>query len=364
MNLCLINSMPGWGGGERMFLELAEGFAAAGHKVVSVCRPGSVLAARLPPHQSTVLLACRSDYDIASLLALRRLFEQHAIDAVLVNAGRDCMLAGLAAWRRGVPVVRVKAMESTHRNLRNRLLYRHLLAGVVSVSQAVQEGLRDLHLPAHKLAVIHNGVEVQLPALSRAQARRELEIPEAAFVVAYAGRFESEKGVDLLPEVIANLVERHVPVLLLAAGDGALLPSVQAQCTRRELARHIRFLGFVDEPLRMLRAADAVVMPSRTEAFPVAALEALWAGVPLVASAAGGLREIITSEIDGLLLPVGDAAALADGLARLYENPELGQHLVQNGYAKAARFSRSSMIDRYVAFLHTLRIDDSDRLAT
>ncbi len=355
MNLCLIDSMPAWGGGERMFLELAQGFVEAGHSVVSVCRPGSVLAARLQPPLSKVELACRSDYDVRSLLALRRLFREHAIDAVLVNAGRDCMLGGLAAWRTGIPVVRVKAMEATHRNLRNLLLYRRLLAGVVSVSQAVQDGLRTLDLPPHKLAIVHNGVSIHPPALSRQQARQELGVADTAFVVAYAGRFEREKGVDLLPAMVAHLVERRVPVMLLAAGDGSLRQAVEAECSRLNLMSHARFFGFVDEPLRLLRAADAAVMPSRTEAFPVAALEALALGVPLVACRVGGLREILIDQRDGLLVAEEAPTALAAALARLYEDQELAKTLARNGLITVEGFSRQSMIEGYVDFLTRLR---------
>src|SRR5262249_16879964 len=115
VNVCLMNSAPGWGGGERMFLELALGFQEAGDGVTAVCRPGSELEARLATRVPLQALPCRSDWDVRTLWSLARLFRRGRYDAVFCNFGRDCVLAGVAAWPMGLPVVRVKAMEETRR---------------------------------------------------------------------------------------------------------------------------------------------------------------------------------------------------------------------------------------------------------
>jgi glycosyltransferase involved in cell wall biosynthesis len=330
-----------------MFLELALGFRAAGHAVTVVCRPGSVLAQRVPAGIETCLMPCRSDFDVATLVQLFRLFRRRRYHAVFCNQGRDCVLAGLAALPMRLPVVRVKAMEATRRNPRNWLIYHVLLSAVVSVSGPVQAGLAHLGIPPERLHVIHNGVEITVPSIERAAARARFDVRDTDFAVAYTGRLLREKGVDLLPEIASRLVAAGVPLRLLVAGDGPLRAELEVACAARQLGGHVSLLGFLDEPLSVLLAADAAVMPSRTEAFPVAALEALAMGTPLVACRAGGLVEIVAHEDTALLAAPEDPTALAAALLRLYKDRQLARQLSERGRVRARHFSRERMIEQY-----------------
>ncbi|HVM94765.1 MAG TPA: glycosyltransferase [Candidatus Acidoferrales bacterium] len=346
-----MNSASGWGGGERMFLELALGFGEAGHSVTVVTRPSAVLAARLPANVNACLLPCRGDLDVLSLLKLFRLFRERRFAAVFCNQGRDCMLAGLAALPSGIPVVRVKAMEDTRRNPRNLLMYRYLLSAVVCVSQAVQLGLADLRLRSLHSVIIPNGIEIPPPSVDRAAARARFGIAIDQFVVAFSGRFVHEKGVDLLPAIAAKVVAQGLPLRLLVAGDGPLRPAVEAEVERRGLSEVVSFLGFLDDPLPVLVAADAALMPSRTEAFPVAALESLALGVPLVACRAGGVVEIVTDGETALLAAPEDVDGLAVALLQLHREPQLAERLRSRGRARASELSRPRMIQSYEALV-------------
>lgn len=354
MHICLMNSAPGWGGGERMFVELGEGFRAAGHAVTLVCRPGSALAARAAGLVETAELPCRSDVDLGSLWRIRALLRGHASTALFCNWGRDCVLGGMAARLLGVPAIRVKAMEDTRRNLRNLFIYRVLLSGVVSVSHAVDAGLGSIAVPAVRRRVIYNGIAVRPPGLDRAAARARFGLDPGAFVAGFTGRLVPEKGADVLPAIAEAVRAAGVPFRLLVAGEGPLRGPIEAACAARGVGGLVTLLGFVDDPLVVLRAADVAVMPSRTEAFPVAALEALAMRVPLVACAAGGLVEIVASETSGLLTPVGDVAAFAAAVVRLHREADLGRRLAAGGAARARELSRERMIDQYVDMIRAL----------
>ena len=354
MHLCLINSAPGWGGGERMFLELAEGFRAAGHGVTLVCRPGSALATRAAGVVEVCEIPCRGDFDALSVRAIHALLRRHGSAALLCNWGRDCVLGGLAARLRGVAAIRVKAMEDTRRNLRNLLIYRVLLSGVVSVSHAVDAGLSAVGVPEARRRVIYNGIAVQPPPLDRAAARARFGLAALAFVAGFTGRLVPEKGADLLPAIASAVRAAGVPFRLLVAGDGPLRAGVEMACAAAGVAGDVTLLGLVDDPLVVLRAADVAVMPSRTEAFPVAALEALTMRVPLVACAAGGLVEIVAHEGSGLLTPIDDVPAFVAQLVRLYREPDLGPRLAAGGAARVGELSRERMIDQYIDAIRTL----------
>lgn len=203
---------------------------------------------------------------------------------------------------------------------------------VVCISRAVAAQFRDP-------TVIHDGLARAPEPAGRAAARAELGVPQDAFVVALIGRVSDWKGQRELADAIAG-----TDFVALVAGD----PFPGNEWVERELRRAegVRLLGFREDVGTVLGAADAVVVPStRPEPLGLVALEAAAAGLPVVASAHGGLAEVVRDGETGLLVPPGDRAALAAALKRLAGDPELGSRL---GEAAARdvqqRFSHERML--------------------
>src|SRR5262249_34579054 len=144
-------------------------------------------------------------------------------------------------------------------------------------------------------------------AEERAAARTALGIAESVWVVAFVGRLAPEKA----PEVLLRAAE-GLDVVVLLAGDGPLRTHLE----REARSGAARFRGFVPEVGRVLAAADVLALPSRTEGLPMAVLEAMGAGVPVVASAVGSLPEVL-AEGAGLLVPPGEVEALREALRRI-----------------------------------------------
>jgi len=356
MRLCLINSASGWGGAERMFLELAAGFLADGAEVDFVTRPDTPMARRLPAGARPHALRFRGDLDLATAARLHRLFRVRRPAAVLCNFGRECWLAGWAALPLGVPVVHVRGVADARLGARSRFLYGRLVARVACVSNAVRDELLALGLPPERFRVIANGLDVPLPPADAVLAARERSGAAAGdFLVVYSGRLNRDKGVDLLPDVLASLRAQGAPARLLVVGEGELRAAVEARAVALGLAQHVVFTGFAEEPLPWVAAADAALVPSRwTEAFGLVALEALALGTPLVASRVGGLAEIVADGDSGLLVERDDVAAMAAALVRLWREPELRERLRRRGRERAAGFSRAAMIAAYTALVREL----------
>jgi glycosyltransferase involved in cell wall biosynthesis len=356
VRLCLIDSAREWGGAERVLAELAEGFLAAGHEVDFVCRPGTPMSAAIPAGASGHPMAFRGDLDVATGIALHRLLRRRRPTAVLCLFGRECWLAGWAAAPLGIPLVHVKATADQRLGGRTRFLYRHLVARVVCCSQAVRDGFRGLDVPEDLFRVIPNGVDVRSPSPPAAVAARARSGARAAdFLVAYSGRLHRDKGVDLLPAVLGELLTAGVPARIVVVGEGALRGSLEDGFAAAGLAGRVHFAGFVGDPLPFVTAAQAAVIPSRcTEAFGLVAVEALAVGTPVVASRIGGLAEILADGETGLLVPPGDAAAMARALERLWREPALGEALRRHGRARAAEYTRQRMVDAYLAVVREL----------
>ena len=166
--------------------------------------------------------------------------------------------------------------------------------------------------------------------------------------IAFAGRLIAKKGADVLIAAIDQLKDRYPGLHLLLAGEGDDRPVLEADAVRRGLASRIAFAGRLTHEAiyPFLASAALVIVPSRIEPFGLVALEAAQAGRAVVASAIDGLPEVVVHEQTGLLVPSGDAAALAAAIASLLDNPERAKAMGEAGRRRAmSDFSW----DRYVA---------------
>lgn len=194
-----------------------------------------------------------------------------------------------------------------------RLLLRRA-RGVVCVSDAVRSSLLRHGIRPVSDQVIRNGVD-----LDHFQPRPAL--PEGPPTAAFVGRLAEEKGVRAL----CDLAARAGPVRLLLAGEGPLRELVAATALR--YPKHLHWRGAVADPRSVYRAVHLLVAPSLTEGLPLAPLEAMACGLPVVATAAGGLREVVEHGKTGLLVPPGDPAALLRALERVGTEPELNARM-------------------------------------
>lgn len=193
-------------------------------------------------------------------------------------------------------------------------------AGMIAVSPAVQETLRACGVPSDMIVVVPNGIDFESFSSARAdmdlraEFRDQMQVQPRTFVVGCVARLSREKGIDILIRAAADMPD----VLFLVAGDGPERENL-------ELLAHpnVRLLGRLDDVRPMLAGIDVFVAPSREEGQGIAVLEAMAAGVPVVASNVGGLSHMLTDGASALLTQVGDARAIVVALRRLQSTPEL-----------------------------------------
>ena len=206
----------------------------------------------------------------------------------------------------------------------------------VAVSRAVLDSVEAVTGPLPGGLVIPNAIEwkafASLP--SRTESRQALGIEADAFVVGFAGRLTPVKGAQVLLEAARTLVPCIPGLIVLMAGEGPERAELEQQAS--DLGNHIRWMGAVPDIRLLFAAADAWCVPSLAEGGGIVALEAMAAGLPVVASAVGGLVEIIDPGQTGILTPAGDASATAEALRRFAKDPEFRQQLGTQA-AEAAR---------------------------
>jgi glycosyltransferase involved in cell wall biosynthesis len=205
--------------------------------------------------------------------------------------------------------------------------------------------LRQAGWPADRVDYLPNfAVPLTLAPVPRAA----FATPEGAPLAVALGRLHPSKGFDLLLAAVAL-----VPGLYLwLAGEGPLAGRLQAQAARLGIRDRVRFIGWREDAAALLAAADMLVCPSRIEPLGNTILEAFAARVPVVAAAASGPRELIGDGSRGLLVPVGDSAALAAAMIRLAGDAALRARLVQSAYADyEAEFGEARVVAEYRDFL-------------
>ena len=203
-------------------------------------------------------------------------------------------------------------LDTQRRRAQMRWILRRVDA-TVALWEGSAAALRAFGSDRLDVRVIPTGVPARLfePAdtKARAHARRALSVGGRGIVVLYIGSLSGEKNVDAAISAVASIPDAE----LLLVGDGPDRARLEA-LARSAASDRIRFLGARDRPREELAAADVLVLPSRTEGIPAVLIEAAFSGLPVVASAVGGIPEIVEDGRTGLLVPPGDVAALARAL--------------------------------------------------
>jgi len=239
--------------------------------------------------------------------------------------------AHLGALSELPPVVR--AASATYEHSLGRLVIRRS-SRVIAVSEAVREHMLTLGARGDRCVVIPNGVDRDrfVPRASDASAG-------ATPTVMFVGRLIVNKGPEVLLDALTMLQRRGVAFRAVYLGDGPMRQQLERQTTAAGLDDAVEFRGHRSDVATQLREADLVVRPSQTEGMPLTVLEAMATRICVVASDIPGNRTLIEPERNGVLVPRGDAGALADTLASLIADPARRRRLAAEGYRTALSHS-------------------------
>lgn len=362
-------------GGAAQVAYLARGLAARGVENVVLCAAGGALAAALdgaragrsprvgaagrdvsPPaagNVEVVALPMAGDLDAAMLPRLRRALRAVKPDVVHVHSRRGAeVFGGIAAALERLPAVVTRRVEAWEPAFLARRKYRRYTR-VVAISSAIERELVErVGLERERVVRIASAVDTdELAPDPAARARLEAvaEVPRDAVVLAVVAQLIERKGHALLLAELAALLRRCPKVHVLCFGRGPLEQVLVRDAAARGLTAHLRFLGFRDDLPALLPGADLLVHPAAREGLGVALLEAASAGVATVACAAGGVVDVVEDGVTGLLVPVGDGAALCAAIERLVANPDERRRMGAAARERVlARFSVAQMVERHL----------------
>jgi glycosyltransferase involved in cell wall biosynthesis len=219
---------------------------------------------------------------------------------------------------------------------------------VVACGPAVAEGLSAAGLDVRSTIV--NGVGPPPAPAARQELRAEWGLSPERPLVACVGRLVPVKNHALALDALARVPEAD----LVLVGEGPLLEELRARAERNGLRGRVVFAGLRPDARALIGAADAVLLPSRSEGLPLAALETLVAGTPLVATDVRGLRELLTDGADALLVAPDAPEAMAEALRRALFDADLRASLAEGARDTAARYGEQAMVSDYLRLYEEL----------
>lgn len=351
------------GGTEVQLLELGQGLRARGDTYRIVTGTGTRLAdlaACGQPYRLVRQTAGRSPLPV-ELLAyagslLQELLAEHA-HIIQSTSIRTTYAAALAATayrccrlRTPAPAIVTTLHGGKQTDIYGRAArhLRYLSDAVVVVSRGGRDALLQRGFPSERLHLVPPGRDLTAfldIAAGRVQAAAIPGVPDTARVVLTVGRLSPLKGVSHLLDAWALAAPRLGDVYLVIVGTGELEPALREQAAALGMGERVIFAGFRADVPALLARAEAFVLSSLWEGLPMAAVEAMAARRPVVATAVGGTPEIVADGRTGLLVPAADAPALAAAIERLLTDIELRDRLAVAGAADVRqRFTREAMV--------------------
>ncbi|MDO9542467.1 MAG: glycosyltransferase family 4 protein [Kiritimatiellia bacterium] len=310
--------------------------------------------------------------DLKALLKLINNYRKERPHIVHTHTSKAGILGRWAARLTGVPVIIHTPHGHVFRGYFNHwetalyVFLERLTAAItdkiITLTEQENKDYLGRHIaPASRFTTIHSGVALEKFFNSRvnpANMKKELGIPEDVFVVGTVGRFAPIKGHKYLIAAAQKALLAIPGMIFVFLGDGELLDELKAQAAGAGIQDNVMFLGWRPDVAGVMSTFDVFILPSLNEGMGKVLVEAMAMGKPIIASAVGGIADLVIHEENGMLVPGADAEAIAGSIERLYRDPARRKIMGEKGKVMAAGYSAESMtrkIDRlYGALLEGL----------
>ena len=347
------------GGLQRVVVDIALNLDPARYTVsVCVLREGGAFEKELRDAKIMVhrVPATPGKVDYLAFLKIRQLIKDIAPDIVHTHNSQPFIEGALAGVFAGMPAMvhtdHGRQFPDKRRYMWMEWLASHVVSDIISVSDDNKASLvKYEHISESKIRVIPNGIDEKKYRIQvdRIAKRADLGLePDVWPVLGWCGRLSPEKGLIFLIRALRDLSSSYPRLRLLLMGEGVLRNELEAQAEAEGVAPYVRFLGARADVPDVLQVVDVFVLPSLREGLPLVLLEAMAAGVPIVATDVGGNRQAVHEGQNGFLVPSENPAALAQAIRRLIDDETL-----RTQFSRQARqlfeqhFTIGRMVEQY-----------------
>lgn len=351
-----LSTETGWRGGERQVQLLTNGMLARDWPCLVACPPQSPLFADRAAQRIAVSWRATGEFDLTALAQLVRFIRRRNIALLHAHTAHAHSLAWLASGLTGVPVVVTRRVDfPISRHCFSRRKYTSRRITFIAISHGVRDVLVSGGVPPERIHVVHSGIDLSRYAFREgprddAEAQRWGVQPGEPLILNVAALVDHKDHMTLV-RAAAHLQQMiPSPWKILIAGWGELEAEIRREIQHHKLEHRVLLLGYISDLASLYRAADFFVLSSHLEGLCTSILDAMAAGVPVVATRTGGIPEAVEHGSTGLLVPPRDPAALAQAMAEMLRDPRARQRFAQAAFEKVRKeFAADAMVEGTLA---------------
>ena len=313
----------------------------------------------LAPHNSAIAVEMKAqgfqvieipvkgDLDFGLLWRISRVIREVNPDVVHIHSRRGAdFWGGLAAKWCGVPAVISRRVDNPEPRWLTRWKY-GLYNKVITISEGIRQVLLSQGLSENHVITVRSALAPDATCeCDQSQFRSRFSLKNDAFVIGVVAQLIERKGHAYLLEALPDLVKFYPNIQVLFFGKGKYQGVLETLVAEKGLTEYVQFAGFCDDMPVLFGCLDLLVHPALMEGLGVSLLQASQQGVPIIASAVGGIPEAVEHEVNGLLVEPKDVSALKNSIEHLIENPELLNQMGKAGQARVKTlFSQEQMVE-------------------
>ncbi len=342
MRILHLSSEPSWRGGEQQIAYLIDGLNKRGVSNFIACRTGSAFAQHCQKEGWLhYMLPFKNAFDLKTAWALKRICQREQVALVHIHSAKSQGIATLSATLgNSTPLVLSRRVDFPIRQ--NRLTqwkYNHpQIVKIICISHTIETIVRSAILRPERCVTVHSGIAPDRFLAPTGYLRNRFNIPTDTLLIGNTSALADHKDYFTFIDTARKFTQSGVDAKFVMIGDGPQRNAIKAYIQQHQLSDYVLMTGFVSNVSEVLPELDIFLMTSKTEGLGTSVLDAFACRVPVVATRAGGIPEMVIHEETGLLANIGDSETLANHLVRVSQNVELKrtwveaayQHLLQN----------------------------------
>jgi glycosyltransferase involved in cell wall biosynthesis len=364
-NIVFLNSIARaiWGGLENWMEIVGTGLARRGHRIRFIGRQGSQFLRRISERDDlpVIPLDIHGDFDPFTIKHLAEIVRSDSPDIMLCNLVKDVRLAGLARkLSEPYKIVWTPGVNLAKKSLSHKWLFSGFVDHAIVPSQHLRDDIISSgYISPSRFDVVPIGIDDSVwtgdRTGGRAFLRERYNLPETAFICLTSGRFVPQKGHRYLVDAAASLIQQHADIFFLLLGDGPLEPQLVEQIHGHGLEDRFVLCGMLENHQKAVFGADLYVHPAVVEPYGIVLVEAMAAGLPVIATRVGGIPEVVEENRTAVLVDRADAGQLTKAILRFYTDGSLREAYGRAGYERFdSLFRMETMIDKIEAILDTV----------
>jgi glycosyltransferase involved in cell wall biosynthesis len=346
MNILHIDTETGFRGGELQVILLMEGLKDKGHKNFLITPKNSLLTKKASSFAEVIFpINPRRIFDVFNIFKICRFIDFSQADVLHLHTSHSLLIGGVAGRIKDAPIVFTKRVDFP---IKGRFKYNRLTDKIIAISQAVKDVLIRGGIEEDKITVVHSGIDTKkFDGVQKAEHLfREFNIPKKNLVVGTIAHLTDHKGHIYLLQAIPKILKEIPNCLFLFVGEGELKESLIGKARILGIKDRVIFTGFREDIPKILSILDLFVLPSHLEGLCTSLMDALYMQVPIVATTAGGIPEVIDNGRTGLLVPPKDPNALTEAVVKLMKDEDKKTVFAKRGKKKVSeKFTASKMVE-------------------